>query len=46
VAGLPALAHLVERGPEHVADLMLHTYQMPQNALVQEIVITPTRQKY
>ncbi|TIX44541.1 MAG: oxidoreductase, partial [Mesorhizobium sp.] len=26
--------------------LMLHTYQMPQNALVQEIVITPTRQKY
>jgi NADP-dependent 3-hydroxy acid dehydrogenase YdfG len=33
-------------GPEHVADLMLHTYQMPQNALVQEIVITPTRQKY
>ncbi|RWD84649.1 SDR family oxidoreductase [Mesorhizobium sp.] len=33
-------------GPEHVADLMLLTYQMPQNALVQEIVITPTRQKY
>ncbi|RWO93465.1 SDR family oxidoreductase [Mesorhizobium sp.] len=33
-------------GPEHVADLMLHTYQLPQNALVQEIVITPTRQKY
>lgn len=33
-------------GPEHVADLILHTYQMPQNALVQEIVITPTRQKY
>ncbi|RWK56726.1 MAG: SDR family oxidoreductase [Mesorhizobium sp.] len=33
-------------GPEHVADLMLHAYQMPQNALVQEIVITPTRQKY
>ena len=31
-------------GPEHVADLMLHTYQMPQNALVQEIVITPTRE--
>jgi NADP-dependent 3-hydroxy acid dehydrogenase YdfG len=33
-------------GPEHVADIMLHTYQMPQNALIQEIVITPTRQKY
>jgi NADP-dependent 3-hydroxy acid dehydrogenase YdfG len=33
-------------GPEHVADLMLHTYNMPQRALVQEIVITPTRQKY
>ncbi|TIL47480.1 SDR family oxidoreductase [Mesorhizobium sp.] len=33
-------------GPEHVADLMLHAYQLPQNALVQEIVITPTRQKY
>jgi len=33
-------------GPEHVANLMLHAYQMPQNALVQEIVITPTRQKY
>jgi len=33
-------------GPEHVADIMLHAYQMPQNALVQEIVITPTRQKY
>ena len=32
-------------GPEHVANLMLHTYQMPQNALVQEICITPTRQK-
>ena len=33
-------------GPEHVANLMLHAYQMPQSALVQEIVITPTRQKY
>jgi NADP-dependent 3-hydroxy acid dehydrogenase YdfG len=33
-------------GAEHVANLMLHAYQMPQNALVQEIVITPTRQKY
>lgn len=33
-------------GPEHVSEIMLHAYQMPQNALVQEICITPTRQKY
>jgi NADP-dependent 3-hydroxy acid dehydrogenase YdfG len=33
-------------GPEHVADLMLQTYKLPQRALVQEICITPTRQKY
>lgn len=33
-------------GPEHVADIMLHAYQMPQRALIQEICITPTRQKY
>ncbi len=33
-------------GPEHVANIMLHSYQMPQNALIQEICITPTRQKY
>ena len=33
-------------GPEHVADLMLHAYNLPQRALVQEICITPTRQKY
>jgi NADP-dependent 3-hydroxy acid dehydrogenase YdfG len=33
-------------GPEIVADLMLHTYNLPQKALVQEICITPTRQKY
>jgi NADP-dependent 3-hydroxy acid dehydrogenase YdfG len=33
-------------GPEHVADLMVHTYNLPQRALVQEICITPTRQKY
>eukprot|EP01037_Dinobryon_pediforme_P010653 gene10653-10724_t len=33
-------------GPEHVADLMLATYRMPQTVLVQEICITPTRQKY
>ena len=32
--------------PEHVANIMLHSYQMPQNALIQEICITPTRQKY
>ena len=33
-------------GAEHVAELILSTYQMPQNALVQEIVVTPTRQRY
>ncbi len=33
-------------GAEHVADLIVSTYQMPQNALVQEIVVTPTRQRY
>ncbi|MCO5063297.1 MAG: SDR family oxidoreductase [Rhizobiaceae bacterium] len=29
-----------------VADLILNAYQYPQRAIVQEIVITPTRQKY
>lgn len=29
-----------------VGDLILNAYQLPQRALVQEIVITPTRQKY
>ena len=33
-------------GPEHVSEIMLHSYQMPQNALIQEICITPTRQKF
>lgn len=33
-------------GPEHLADLMLATYRMPQRVLVQEICITPTRQRY
>ena len=33
-------------GPENVSEIMLHAYQMPQKALVQEICITPTRQKY
>jgi NADP-dependent 3-hydroxy acid dehydrogenase YdfG len=33
-------------GPEHVANLMLETYNLPQRALVQEICITPTRQRY
>ncbi len=31
---------------DHVADLILSAYNLPQRALVQEIVITPTRQKY
>jgi len=29
-----------------VADLMLHAYNLPQRAIVQEIVMTPTRQTY
>ncbi|ANP85316.1 SDR family oxidoreductase [Rhizobium leguminosarum] len=29
-----------------VADLILNAYRLPQEAIVQEIVITPTRQKY
>ena len=29
-----------------VADLILDAYQLPQRAIVQEIVITPTRQRY
>ena len=33
-------------GPEHVANLMLEVYNLPQRALVQEICITPTRQRY
>ena len=31
---------------DHVADLILNAYNLPQNALVQEICITPTRQRY
>ena len=33
-------------GPEIVADLILNAYQLPQEALVQEICLTPTRQKF
>ena len=33
-------------GPEHVADLILNAYNLPQKALVQEICLTPTRQTY
>lgn len=29
-----------------VADLILNAYKLPQNALVQEICLTPTRQRY
>jgi hypothetical protein len=31
---------------DHVADSVLFAYQMPQNVLIQEICITPTRQEY
>lgn len=30
----------------HVADAVLFAYRMPQNVLIQEICITPTRQEY
>jgi NADP-dependent 3-hydroxy acid dehydrogenase YdfG len=33
-------------GPEHLAELMLSAYRMPQTVLVQEICMTPTRQRY
>lgn len=33
-------------GADIVADLILDAYQLPQAALVQEICITPTRQRY
>ncbi|MGE5156601.1 MAG: SDR family oxidoreductase [Gemmatimonas sp.] len=31
---------------DHVAECILFAYQMPQNVLIQEICITPTRQEY
>ncbi len=31
---------------DHVADMILFAYRMPQNVLIQEMVITPTRQEY
>jgi NADP-dependent 3-hydroxy acid dehydrogenase YdfG len=33
-------------GADPVANLILNAYNLPQNTLVQEICITPTRQKY
>ncbi|MFV0493368.1 MAG: SDR family oxidoreductase [Pseudorhodobacter sp.] len=33
-------------GADIVAGLILNAYQLPQNALVQEICLTPTRQRY
>ncbi|MFC6490588.1 SDR family oxidoreductase [Nitratireductor sp. GCM10026969] len=33
-------------GADHVADMVLFAYQMPQNVLIQEMVVTPTRQEY
>ena len=33
-------------GADICADLILNAYNLPQNALVQEICLTPTRQKY
>jgi len=31
---------------DHVADMILFAYKMPQNVLIQEMVVTPTRQEY
>ncbi len=31
---------------DHVADMILFAYDMPQNVLIQEMVVTPTRQEY
>jgi len=31
---------------DHVADMILYAYSMPQNVLIQEMVVTPTRQEY
>jgi NADP-dependent 3-hydroxy acid dehydrogenase YdfG len=31
---------------EHVASMIVFAYQMPQNVLIQEMVITPTKQEY
>jgi len=31
---------------DHVADMIVFAYQMPQNVLIQEMVVTPTRQEF
>jgi len=31
---------------DHVADMILFAYQMPQNVLIQEMCVTPTRQEH
>ena len=31
---------------EHVAEMILFAYQMPQSVLIQEMCVTPTRQEY
>lgn len=31
---------------DHVANMILFAYQMPQNVLIQEMVVTPTKQEY
>jgi NADP-dependent 3-hydroxy acid dehydrogenase YdfG len=33
-------------GAEHVAAMILFAYQMPQNVLIQEMCVTPTRQEH
>ncbi|WP_413990261.1 SDR family oxidoreductase [Labrys okinawensis] len=38
--------HVGPISPEAVADTVLFAYQMPQNVILQELTITPTRQEY
>lgn len=38
--------HVGSIAPEAVADTVLFAYQMPQNVILQELTITPTRQEY
>jgi NADP-dependent 3-hydroxy acid dehydrogenase YdfG len=33
-------------GPDHVAEMILFAYRMPQHVLIQEMCVTPTRQEH
>ena len=32
--------------PDYVAKMILFAYEMPQNVIMQEVVVTPTKQDY